>query len=210
MIDVKQQISDVRRWVGDRTLEAGEARVLTMTQVYDTDQADLWDAVTTAERIQRWFLPISGDLREGGSYQFQGNAGGTVSRCDRPNGFSATWEFNGQVSWVEVRLTREGDGRTRFELEHVAHVADEFWDQYGPGATGVGWDGAFLGLANYLNDPSAALDPEAAMAWALSPEGKEFHRLSADSWAEAAVAAGEEPEQARASADRTYGFYTGS
>ncbi|MGA5302615.1 SRPBCC family protein [Nucisporomicrobium flavum] len=210
MIDVKQQVSDVRRWVGNRTLEAGEARVLTLSQVHDTDQDDLWEAVTTAERIQRWFLPISGELREGGTYQFQGNAGGTVSRCDKPNGFSATWEFGGQVSWVEVRLTSEGDGRTRLELEHVAHVADEFWDQYGPGATGVGWDGGFLGLANYLTDPAAALDPEAAMAWALSPEGKEFNRLSADSWAEAAIAAGNDPEQARASADRTYAFYTGS
>ena len=37
MIDVKQQISDVRRWVGNRTLEAGEARVLTISQVYGRD-----------------------------------------------------------------------------------------------------------------------------------------------------------------------------
>ena len=209
MIDVKQQISDVRRAVGDRTLEAGEARVSTISQVYDTDIEDLWDAVTDAERIRRWFLPISGDLREGGRYQLQGNAGGTVSRCDKPNGYSATWEFNDQVSWVEVRLTAEGEGRTRFELEHVAHVADEFWDQYGPGATGVGWDGAFLGLAIHLSDPASSMNPEEAMAWGLSPEGKEFNRLSADSWAEAAIAAGGDPEQARAAADRTYGFYTG-
>ena len=28
---------------------------------------DVWDACTTAERIGRWFLPVTGDLRLGGS-----------------------------------------------------------------------------------------------------------------------------------------------
>jgi uncharacterized protein YndB with AHSA1/START domain len=209
MKDAKEQISAVRRQIGNRTLEAGEARVLTISQVYDTDLADLWDAVTSPERIPRWFLPVSGDLREGGRYQFEGNAGGTVSRCDKPHSYAATWEFNGEVSWVEVRLSAEGEGRTRFELEHVAHVADEFWDQYGPGAVGVGWDGGLLGLAMHVDDPAAPRDEAAVTAWMTSEDGKLFHRLSADSWAEAAIAAGTDPEVARAQADRTYAFYTG-
>ncbi|GAA2584150.1 SRPBCC family protein [Winogradskya consettensis] len=209
MIDVKQQISAVSRTVGDRVLEAGQARVATLSQVYDTGLEDLWDAVTSAERIPRWFLPIEGDLVEGGRFQFQGNAGGTITRCDKPHGYSATWEFGGQVSWVEIRLTAEGDDRTRFELEHVAHVTDELWDQYGPAATGMGWESGFLGMANYLSDPSATLDPEAAAAWVATAEGKEFMRLSADAWAEAAIANGDDPALARASADRTYQAYTG-
>jgi uncharacterized protein YndB with AHSA1/START domain len=211
MIDVKEQISAVRRRVGDRTLEAGEARVVTISQSYDTGLDDLWDAVTSPERIPRWFLPVSGELREGGKYQIEGNASGTITRCDKPHSYSATWEFNGQVSWVEVRLSAEGDGRSRFELEHVAHVADEFWDQYGPGATGVGWDGALLGLAMHVADPTVtANNPEAVADWAASDEGRLFYRLSSDSWAEAAIANGTDPEAARAQADRTYAFYTGT
>ena len=210
MIDAKQQVSAVRRQAGGRTLEAGEARVSTISQVYDTGQDDLWDAVTDPERITRWFLPVSGELREGGKYQLEGNAGGTISRCDKPHGFAATWEYNGDVSWIEVRLVPEGDGRTRFELEHVAHVAAEFWDKYGPGATGVGWELGLWGLANHLTDPATAIDPKDGEAWMMSPDGKEFIRLSADAWAEAAIADGEDPQKARASADRTYGFYTGT
>ena len=54
MIDVKHQVSAVRRTMGTRTLEAGEARVLTISQAYATTIDDLWDAVTSAERIPRW------------------------------------------------------------------------------------------------------------------------------------------------------------
>ena len=209
MIDAKQQISAVRRQYGERTLEAGEARVSTISQVYDTGQDDLWDAVTDPERITRWFLPVSGELREGGKYQFEGNAGGTISRCDKPNGFAATWEYNDGVSWVEVRLVPEGDGRTRFELEHVAHVADEFWEQFGPGAVGIGWDAGLLGLAMHLADPAAPRDQAAIEAWMASDEGKLFYRLSSDGWAEAAVADGTDPAVARERADRCYAAYTG-
>ncbi|MGW4943167.1 SRPBCC family protein [Actinoplanes sp. NPDC004185] len=209
MKDAKQQISAVRRQAGGRTLEAGEARVSTISQVYDTGQDDLWDAVTDPERITRWFLPVSGELREGGKYQFEGNAGGTISRCDKPHGFAATWEYNGDVSWIEVRLVPEGDGRTRFELEHVAHVADEFWEQFGPGAVGMGWDAGLLGLAMHLADPAAPRDQAAIEAWMVSDEGKLFYRLSSDSWAEAAVAGGTDPAVARERADRCYAAYTG-
>ena len=210
MIDVKEQISEVRRSIGSRVLEAGEARVMTISQAYDTDADDLWDVVSDPERIRRWFLPVSGDLREGGRYQFEGNAGGTITKCDRPRSIAATWEMGDQVSWVEVRLTPEGDGRTRFELEHVAHVADEHWRQFGPGAVGLGWEGALWGLANHLATPEAPITPEAALAWAASEDGKTFLRLSADAWAEADIAFGTDPEEARLQADNTFKAYTGA
>ncbi|MEU8661264.1 SRPBCC family protein [Actinoplanes philippinensis] len=209
MIEVKEQISGVRRTIGTRVLEAGEARVMTISQVYDTGQDDLWDVVTNPDRLPRWFLPVSGDLRVGGRYQFQGNAGGTITKCEKPHAVGATWEFGDQVSWVEVRLTPEGDGRTRFELEHVAHVDDEHWEQYGPGAVGLGWEGAFWGLANHLDDPAATITPEAAMEWAMSPDGITFMRLSADAWTEADIAFGTDPETARRQAANTLKAYTG-
>ncbi|MEU7786339.1 SRPBCC family protein [Amycolatopsis sp. NPDC049159] len=206
MIEVSHQISAVRRTLGDRVLEGKQARVLTISQVYDTDVDDLWDACTNPERIPRWFLPVKGELKVGGSYQLEGNAGGTVQRCDPPKSFAATWEFGGQVSWIEVRLTAEGQG-TRFELEHVAHV-DERWDEFGPGAVGIGWDGALVGLVLHLANRGSAVDPEAAMAWMMSPEGIRFMTASNEAWYEADVAAGADPAKARAAADRTLKAYT--
>ncbi len=88
MIDVTQQINAVARTLGTRTLEAGEARVSTISRSYSTDLDDLWDACTTAERLARWFAPVSGELRLGGRYQVEGNADGTASiathRCPSP------------------------------------------------------------------------------------------------------------------------------
>ena len=62
MIDATHQISSVRRTVGSRVLETGEARVVTVSQTYPADLEDVWDACTNPERIPRWFLPISGEL----------------------------------------------------------------------------------------------------------------------------------------------------
>lgn len=208
MIDVTQQINAVSRTIGTRTLAAGEARVSVISQVYDTDIDDMWEAVTSPERIPRWFLPITGELKEGGHYQLEGNAGGTVTRCDRPNGYSATWEFGGMVSWIEVRLT-PADGGVRFELEHVAHVDDELWQQFGPTATGIGWDMGLFGLANHLADPSTAITPEEGAAWAQTEDGKRFMRMSADAWIDSYVATGADRDTARGMADRGYAAYTG-
>lgn len=207
MIDVTQQISAVRRHVGTRVLEAGEARVITFSQAYDTDVEDLWDACTNIERIPRWFLPITGDLRVGGKYQLQGNAGGTVERCDPPKSFAATWEFGGEVSWIEVRVSSDPDGRARFELEHVAHVDDERWAQFGPGAVGIGWDLMLMGLTLHLGT-GESVDREEGMAFILSPEGKRFVTASSDLWRDESIAAGTPADEAHAAAERVTAFYT--
>jgi uncharacterized protein YndB with AHSA1/START domain len=206
MIDVHHQINAVRRTVGKRTLEAGEARVTTISQVYDASVDDIWDASTNAERIPRWFLPVTGELRLGGRYQLEGNAGGTIERCDPPKSFAATWEFGGEVSWIEVRISAEPDGGTRFELDHIAPDNDH-WAQFGPGAVGVGWDGGFIGLSLHLAS-GQAVDAQKVMAWTISAEGLEFMRLSSERWYEANVAAGENEAVARAQADRTTAAYT--
>ncbi|RZU76593.1 uncharacterized protein YndB with AHSA1/START domain [Micromonospora kangleipakensis] len=209
MIDVIGQISSVERTVGSRTLPAGQARVSIISQTYDAPLEDVWDACTSADRIPRWFLPISGELRLGGRYQLEGNAGGTVERCDPPHGFAATWEYGGEVSWIEVRLSPAGEGRTRFELEHVAHVDDQRWAEFGPGATGVGWDMGLLGLASHLAADGSGVAPAEAAAWMGSDEGRQFMTLSSERWCEASVAAGTPADEARAAAQRTTAAYTG-
>lgn len=209
MIDVVHEINSVQRQVGSRTLEAGEARSVTVARAYDTTQEDLWDACTNPERIPRWFMPVSGDFQPGGRYQIEGNASGTIERCDPPRSFAATWEYGGETSWIELRLTPEQDGRTRFELEHLAPVDDERWGQFGPGAVGVGWDLAVVGLSLHLAD-GEPVDHAAVEAWSTSDEGRRFMTLSSELWGEASIAAGTPAADAKAAAERTTGFYTGA
>jgi uncharacterized protein YndB with AHSA1/START domain len=209
MIDVTQQINAVRRQVGTRVLEAGEARTVTISQSYNAPVEDVWDACTNPERIPRWFLPISGDLRVGGRYQLEGNASGTIERCDPPSSFAATWEYGEQVSWIEVRLTAEPEGRTRLALEHIAHVDDGQWAEFGPGAVGIGWDIGFMGLAVYLSSGGRA-DRQESADWAASAEGREFMSLASKRWCDASVAAGTDPAGARAAAERTTAAYAGA
>jgi uncharacterized protein YndB with AHSA1/START domain len=209
MIDVIHEISSVERQVGSRTLEAGEARAITVSRVYDTPREDLWDACTNPDRLTRWFLPISGDLRPGGRYEFQGNASGTIERCEPPDSLAATWEYGGQTSWIELRLTPEPEGRTRFALEHIAHVDDELWAQFGPGAVGIGWDQAVIALTLHLTSGAEPPEREAVEAWQASEDGRQFIMLSSERWAEASTAAGTDAAEARAAAARTADFYTG-
>jgi uncharacterized protein YndB with AHSA1/START domain len=210
VIDVVQQINVRRRQVGKRVLDAGEARTVIVSQSYPASVDEVWDACTNPERIPRWFLPVRGELKLGGRYELEGNASGVIERCDPPKSFAATWEYGGDVSWIEVRLTDEGNERTRFELEHIALVDDERWAEFGPGATGVGWDLGLIGLTLHIGGADT-VDPKAFEAWSVSDEGKRFITLSSERWAAANVAAGfADEEAARAAADRTTAFYTGS
>lgn len=207
-IAVEHQINAVERRVGSRVLAAGEARTVTLSQTYDAPLADVWDACTNPDRIPRWFLPVSGELRLHGRYQLEGNASGTIERCDPPTSFAATWEYGGDVSWIEVRLTAESAERTRFELEHTAHVDDERWAEFGPGAVGVGWDSALLGLASHLSPGRPGVTPEQAAEWMVSENGRQFMTLSSQRWCDASIAAGTPDAEAKAAAERVTAAYT--
>jgi uncharacterized protein YndB with AHSA1/START domain len=208
-IDVDHQINAVQRSVGTRSIDTGEAHVVTVSQSYDTDPADLWDAVTNIERIPRWFLPISGDLKVGGSYQLEGHANGTILTCDPPKNFTATWEYGGNVSWIDVSITNADPDGARLVLEHIAHVTDdETWREFGPGAVGMGWDSMLLGLALQLST-GESVDPSEGQRWLGTEDGRRFLTLSGEEWYTAHVALGEEPAAARASADRCIKAYLG-
>ena len=206
--DIPRQIGAVTRTFENRLRDGRPACVVVAARTYDTTVDDLWDAVTNKDRIPRWFLPISGDLRLGGHYQLQGNAGGTITRCEPPRVVGMTWEFGGEVTWLEVTLDPTPDGAARLQLEHVAHVPDARWDEFGPGAVGVGWDTALLGLATYLAS-GTGVDPREAMAWLGSENGREFIRESSDDWCRASIDAGTDAAAARAAAARTTAAYTG-
>jgi uncharacterized protein YndB with AHSA1/START domain len=206
--DLSRHLGAVARTVDNRTHEGRPARVVIASRWYDTTVEDLWDALTNKERIPRWFLPVSGDLRLGGRYQLQGNAGGTITRCEPPHRVAMTWEYGGQMSWVDVKLEQTADGRAHLELEHIAHVPDEQWDQFGPGAVGVGWDMALAGLGTHIATRES-VDPAEAMAWLGSEDGKTFVRQSSDDWCQASIASGTDETSAAAAAARTTAAYTG-
>ncbi|MET0734568.1 MAG: SRPBCC domain-containing protein [Microbacterium sp.] len=215
MVDVNAQVTAVTREVRATDVEGAPAYVQSLTQEYPSPIEDVWDAVTSSERIPRWFMPIAGDLRLGGRYQLVGNAGGEVLECAPPADGTAhyrvTWEYGGGVTWLVMRLTAEGEDATRVELEHTSRESDippGFWDQFGPGATGVGWDGGLLGLALHLTRGGDS-HPESAESWAFTDEGLAFYRAAADGWRDAQIAFGADADAAQRAADATFGFYTG-
>ena len=204
--NVQENLSAVDRSVSSLERDGQPAHAVILSRSYPTTLEDLWDAVTNADRIPRWFLPISGDLEPGGSYQLEGNAGGLITACQPQSHYAITWEFGGFISWVDVRVSDDGSGHARLTLTHTAHLSDH-WDTYGPGATGVGFEMGLLGLAMHLTDPNQPKpDP---LEFAMSPAGKALLTGSSQAWGEAAIAAGADPDLARAAAACTIAFYTG-
>jgi uncharacterized protein YndB with AHSA1/START domain len=208
MIDIVKEIEAVHRETGTKDIPAGAGRTVRLQRDYEAAIEDVWDALTDPERIGRWFLPISGDYRLGGRYQFEGNAGGEIVACERPNRLKVTWVYGevlsaADVSEVEISLSALDPETTRVVLEHAAVVPEDRWAQFGPGAVGVGWDGGVLGLALHLRGGSVG-DP---MAWQVSEEGRRFLTLSSEAWGEANRAAGADPATVARAVANTTAFY---
>src|ERR671910_3623732 len=108
--DVIDKIGAVRREVRTCERDGAPARAVVAERTYDTTVDDLWDAITNPERIPRWFLPVSGELKLGGRYQLEGNAGGEVTTCEPPTHLAVTWEFGEAVTWLDVRLSETPEG----------------------------------------------------------------------------------------------------
>ena len=66
---------------------------------------------------------------------------------------------------------------TRLNVEHIAHVDQVRWAEFGPGAVGIGWDMILMGLAEYLSAAGLSIDPKEALAWQLSEEGRDRARV---------------------------------
>ncbi len=175
MIDVPGQLEAIHREVAKRPAEGSEVIGVLLSRNYPAPIEDVWDAMTDPDRVERWFLPLSGELRVGGTFQLEGNAGGDILECEPPRLLRVT--FGAPTSLVELRLSSDGDSATLLELEHTVPI-----EMAGSGAgalyVGPGWDGAFLALGLFLRGEVAA-DPVAA---ASSPEGMEFSKQSVHAW----------------------------
>ena len=182
------------REVGSRRIAAGEARTAHMRRRYDAPIEDVWDACTDPERISRWFIKPTGDLRAGGTFKLEGNASGEILRCEPPRLLRVTWSYPDRpVDQLELRLSPGEDGETVLELEH-ASVAEVFITndpETGTWGIGSGWEAPLDYLAKYLRGELP--DAPAAEWWEPTPEDAELGNRRGHAWAaviEAALTVG--------------------
>jgi len=180
MFDMFEELAAIHRDVARD--DANGIVAVTLSRTYDAPAADVWDALTNPERLPRWFYPVSGDLKVGGTFQTEGNAGGEIRHCDAPTWLQVTW--GGAESVVDLRLAESG-GTTTLELAHAVPLA-----MAGSGAgalfVGPGWDGALLGLGIHLRGEAIGDPLEAANSLAVI----EFNKGSIDAWTTAIESSG--------------------
>jgi len=68
MIEIPGQLDAIHRAVGKQPVDGGEGIGVLLRRSYPAPIEDVWDAMTDPDRIKRWFLPVSGELRAGGSF----------------------------------------------------------------------------------------------------------------------------------------------
>jgi uncharacterized protein YndB with AHSA1/START domain len=180
--DVLDELAATAREVARRGTGDDELIAVQLRREYAAEVDDVWDAVTDPERLARWFARVSGDLREGGAFQVEGNAEGEIRECVPPTELAITW--GSPLSVVRVRLSTAG-GRTVLDLEHTVPAA---FTGSGAGAlyVGPGWDVALLGLDRWLRGEPVD-DPA---AWEASPEVRQVNAASIDAWIAAVTASG--------------------
>jgi len=177
-------IAGTHREVGHRQIAAGEARTALMRRRYDAPVEDVWDACTNPDRINRWFLAVSGDLRPGGRFSLADNASGEILRCEPPRLLHVTWVYGDRpVDEVELRLSAGEDDDTILELEHATVSTLVEWEgqmfDVIPGV-GSGWEPTLDYLARYLRGEL----PRAPTAewYQPTPEDEEAVNRYAEAW----------------------------
>jgi hypothetical protein len=194
IIDIAEQIGAISRQVEQQRTESGEIVTVTMERRYPAEVADVWQAITDPERMRRWFLPITGDLRHGGNFQLEGNAAGDILTCEPPRHLVVT--FGAETSIVDVLLSGDAE-ETLLKLTHSVPI-ELAGTTAGALYVGPGWDGALLGLALYLKG-EVSDDPVAA---ANSPEAQDFNFKSIEKWVSTIEASGTAEADAIAAAQQ--------
>ena len=106
-IDTDAEAAAIARRAARRAGAAGDdAIAVAARRAYPAPPAAVWAALTEPDRLRRCFLPVSGDLRPGGAFQAEGNAGGVVRACDPPRALEVTW--GDERSVVSLALADDG------------------------------------------------------------------------------------------------------
>ncbi|MEV0383680.1 SRPBCC domain-containing protein [Nonomuraea sp. NPDC050643] len=85
-------------WLARNHREIGRrdgARSVVLRRGYDAPIEDVWEACTEPDRLSRWLLKVSGDLRPGGTFALEATPGARSSAasaptCSRSPGATAT------------------------------------------------------------------------------------------------------------------------
>lgn len=178
---------ETHREVRSRRIAAGQARTVLLRKSYDAPIEDVWDACTNPDRLSRWFLKVTGDLRTGGTFDLDGNASGEILRCEPPRHLAVTWVYGDRpVDEVDLRLSPGADGTTVLELEHATVTTMVEWDGQQvdvlPGM-GSGWDPALYALDLHLKDELPDALAEEWRRGVTPPQVEELISRSAQTWA---------------------------
>ena len=138
-------------------------RVVTINSPIDR----VWEALTVAEHIARWFGDLAEvDLKPGGAIKFGWSdydsiSHGVVETVDYPTTFSYRWDAgkddDGTMWTTKVTFTlEEGDGTTTVKLVESGFAAlpDELHSQCLEGNTS-GWKAELADLQQHLEGASA-------------------------------------------------------
>lgn len=150
---------------------SGDTAQASFDRAYDTDAADLWRAVTEPDRLARWFAPVEGDLRAGGTFaiRFDDNVvpGCRLTSCDAPRGFAWEWPHATHTSLVTVAVEPAGS-QARLRVTHtrlssssaagyaagwdvyVRRLDDELAGRTAPDTWDADWGRAYEGYAARL------------------------------------------------------------
>jgi uncharacterized protein YndB with AHSA1/START domain len=105
-----------------REIPAGEARVAVFKRVYDAAVEDVWSACTDPERLARWYVPVSGDLRVGGAFSQVGMGSGEILECEAPSHLRLS--IGRGADEIELWLRATEDGATELELQHATTISE--------------------------------------------------------------------------------------
>ncbi|WP_077622627.1 SRPBCC family protein [Sediminibacillus massiliensis] len=88
------------------------------TIVIDAPIQKVWEAVSTAEGIEAWFMPNDFEPVEGHDFHVQSPFGPSpckVLKIEEPNHLAFSWDTEG---WIVTFLLKDLDGKTEFTLIH--------------------------------------------------------------------------------------------
>jgi uncharacterized protein YndB with AHSA1/START domain len=118
MTDDTHQLAEPAPELVRRPVASGaEARVAVMRRHYDAPVEDVWDACTDPERLARWYVPVTGDLRVGGSFEQVNMGSGVIVRCEPPTFLLVS--LGGGVDEIELHLAASATGGTDLRIEHA-------------------------------------------------------------------------------------------
>ena len=146
----------IRALTGDE----GEQTV-TLVRSYPAAAEEVWNALTTPERIARWYGTIVGTPPRAVGDEFEVEIGeGMVRRavlesCAAPSGLSYTWwSGDGDPGLVTIRLDAIADDETRLTVQHD-RLRPHRMTQYGGG-----WEQNLVALAGVLGGSRAEAEED--------------------------------------------------